>query len=50
MEYFKNKNYVTFDNPNLDLNRYKEKLQSHKFVLCPPGNGLDTHRMWKLYM
>lgn len=47
MEYFKNKNYVTFDNPNLDLNRYKEKLQSHKFVLCPPGNGLDTHRMWE---
>lgn len=47
MEYFKNKNYVTFDNPNLDLNSYKEKLQSHKFVLCPPGNGLDTHRMWE---
>jgi len=24
---------------------------SHRFVLCPPGNGIDTHRMWEaLYL
>ena len=26
-------------------------MESHKFVLCPPGNGIDTHRMWEtLYL
>ena len=19
----------------------------HRFVLCPPGNGIDTHRLWE---
>jgi len=23
------------------------ELVSHRFVLCPPGNGVDTHRMWE---
>ena len=22
-------------------------LHSHTFVLCPQGNGLDTHRLWE---
>src|SRR4029450_7140388 len=22
-------------------------LTSHRFVLCPPGNGTDTHRLWE---
>ena len=26
-------------------------VHSHKFVVCPEGNGMDTHRMWEaLYM
>lgn len=27
--------------------RYLFQLASHHFVLCPPGNGEDTHRMWE---
>jgi len=23
------------------------ELVRHRFVLCPPGNGVDTHRMWE---
>jgi hypothetical protein len=23
-------------------------LLTHRFVLCPPGNGVDTHRMWEV--
>ncbi|MFZ4388036.1 MAG: hypothetical protein ACOYOI_07715 [Chthoniobacterales bacterium] len=23
------------------------QLVRHRFVLCPPGNGVDTHRMWE---
>lgn len=26
---------------------YKEELLDHKFMLCPRGNGVDTHRMWE---
>lgn len=26
---------------------YREELLDHKFILCPRGNGVDTHRMWE---
>jgi hypothetical protein len=45
--YFKNKNWVEIDSPNLKLDLYKQKLKQHVFVLCPWGNGIDTHRIWE---
>lgn len=30
-----------------EVNLYKKDLLDHKFVLCPRGNGIDTHRMWE---
>lgn len=41
--------WITFDQP-LDRGcneRFLEALVSHRFVLCPPGNGVDTHRIWE---
>uniref|UniRef100_A0A6C0I5J9 RXYLT1 C-terminal domain-containing protein n=1 Tax=viral metagenome TaxID=1070528 RepID=A0A6C0I5J9_9ZZZZ len=30
---------------------FLQEIRSHKFVLCPRGNGVDTHRLWEtLYM
>jgi len=30
---------------------FLKDLRNHKFVLCPRGNGTDTHRLWEtLYM
>ncbi len=30
---------------------YVQKIKRHKFVLCPDGNGMDTHRTWEtLYL
>ena len=26
---------------------YALDLAAHHFVLCPPGNGIDTHRLWE---
>lgn len=26
---------------------YALDLATHHFVLCPPGNGIDTHRLWE---
>jgi hypothetical protein len=30
---------------------YLDNIYNHKFILCPEGNGTDTHRTWEcLYM
>ena len=30
---------------------YRRILQNYMFVICPEGNGIDTHRMWEaLYL
>jgi hypothetical protein len=33
--------------PKGELEKYKAELLDHKFILCPRGNGVDTHRMWE---
>jgi hypothetical protein len=35
----------------LQFTDYLSNLYSHAFILCPEGNGIDTHRTWEaLYM
>lgn len=46
---FTNKSWVTLEygtNGN-NFDNYLNKIHSHKFVLCPEGNGTDTHRTWE---
>jgi hypothetical protein len=48
-EIFKDKKWVTLEhgtNGN-NFDEYLDNLHSHKFVLCPEGNGTDTHRTWE---
>ena len=26
-----------------------KQMRRHQYVLCPPGNGLDTHRYWEAF-
>jgi hypothetical protein len=33
--------------PFRDHLEYMEEMPNFRFVLCPPGNGLDTHRVWE---
>jgi hypothetical protein len=42
--------WITFDPPSVRgyNNEYLHQLVRHRFVLCPPGNGIDTHRMWEV--
>ena len=52
--------YVLFNNDWTTLKKYKngenfdeyiDDIYNHKFVLCPNGNGIDTHRLWEtLYL
>ena len=32
---------------NMDYEKYISILREHKFILCPWGNGFDTHRFWE---
>jgi hypothetical protein len=51
---FKSENWVKIGNPvpTIDGRKtYLREIKSSKFVLCPRGNGIDTHRIWEsLYM
>ena len=49
--FFASKDWVDIDEPNLSIKDYEKKLNNSTFVLCPWGNGIDTHRIWEsLYM
>jgi hypothetical protein len=44
---FRSADWVTLQEGELNLQDYLTELTSHRFVLCPPGNGIDTHRLWE---
>ena len=46
-EHFKNSDWCTVHTPDLSLDEYKSELDRHQFILCPAGNGIDTHRCWE---
>ncbi len=41
--------WITFQPPSVRGTNaaFLDDLVRHRFVLCPPGNGVDTHRMWE---
>jgi len=51
---FSEKPFVTLGKIDSSLEGRKtflRDIKEHKFVLCPRGNGIDTHRLWEtLYM
>jgi len=36
--------------PNSKRSNFWEEISDKVFVLCPPGNGMDTHRTWEVLM
>jgi hypothetical protein len=47
---FKEYDWVSWKYP-LSHEEYFKEIRSHPFVLCPRGNGYDTHRFWEaLYL
>jgi hypothetical protein len=47
---FKNDKYSNFTDfsDKLEYNDYLTKINNYKFVLCPRGNGIDTHRFTEI--
>lgn len=40
-----------FQESGLSYENYCESMSNFKWVICPPGNGVDTHRTWEaLYL
>jgi hypothetical protein len=37
---------ITYEN-NIPFNDYIEEMSRHRFVISPPGNGIDCHRTWE---
>lgn len=48
-ELFRNKPWCSYDNGSngQNFNNYLDNVYNHKFVICPEGNGIDTHRTWE---
>lgn len=44
---FTNKDWVVIKEPNLSIDDYIRDLNTYKFIFCPWGNGIDTHRIWE---
>lgn len=53
-ELFQDKPWTTCERRVKNFERFREYIKDiyeHKFVVCPEGNGIDTHRIWEcLYM
>lgn len=48
---FSEKEWVENDKESIPREKFLEKIYSSKFVICPRGNGIDTHRLWEtLYL
>lgn len=44
-------NFITWESHGTDYNSYVQNCLKHLMVVCPEGNGPDTHRFWEtLYM
>jgi hypothetical protein len=49
----KDKSWVTTEmgENGMGFDDYLDNIYNHKFIVCPEGNGIDTHRIWEcLYM
>jgi len=39
---------LRFDSGAPNFESYLRHLASHKYAICPPGNGIDSHRIWEV--
>lgn len=40
--------YIDWEEPNLSLKSLFRKYLDYRMILCPIGNGIDTHRLWEV--
>lgn len=47
LAYFKSQKFATFDEPTLSFDDFSKKMKRSRFVVCPFGYGMDTHRFYE---
>ena len=40
--------HIDWEEPVLDLNQFFNRIRQYRAVVCPAGNGVDTHRLWEV--
>lgn len=40
--------FIDWEYPTKSLEEFFDKILDYKIVLCPAGNGIDTHRIWEI--
>ena len=45
--FFQKYDWTIVKSPNLVNSQYSSDLNRYKFILCPWGNGIDSHRIWE---
>lgn len=40
--------FIDWQESNLTLSNFFNTIQNYKMVVCPAGNGIDTHRLWEV--
>lgn len=40
--------YIHTEQPVLSLSQFFNRILEYKMILCPIGNGIDTHRLWEV--
>jgi len=40
--------HIDWEEPNLSLEGFFNKILDYEMVVCPAGNGVDTHRLWEV--
>jgi hypothetical protein len=43
-----NSNHIDWEDSNLSLTEFFDKILEYEAVICPIGNGVDTHRLWEV--
>lgn len=40
--------HIDWEDSNLNLQEFFDKILEYESVVCPIGNGIDTHRLWEV--
>lgn len=43
-----NSHHIDWSEPNLTLDGFFNTIIDYEMVVCPAGNGVDTHRLWEV--
>ena len=41
-------NHIDWEEPNLSIEQFFDKVLDYEMIVCPAGNGVDTHRLWEV--